>query len=431
MSSFISKRTQFLSVLNNKDYRLYYFGLLISVSGYQMLLFTLAWAAFEITGDVFSLGLVAASQAIPSLILNLFGGALADRWNQRFLIIAGETAAAILVAALGIIVFFFTVQLWQIIVISSLIAVALGFDQPARRVIWSFMVTKDQFAHAISLNQMVWNSTRIYAPGIAGALIASINSIYETATLGIAISLFVTSVSFLVMSASIFYVHLKPSEKSNGGNLIQEVFEGFRFVFKNSVFGYLLILSLAVGFFGLSFAILLPAFTVEYLGGGVGTVGILTTVIGIGGLLGAITVASFSFLQSKGLFLILTAIFSGLFISLFALFTATYGNLIVSLHLAAIVGFIVSAFSIANGTSINLLVPDNFRGRLVSLRSITYSLIPLGGLFLASLASFVGIRNAVLIAGITLILIAVGVYALSKNIRNLDFLVKQSKQSQS
>ena len=78
MSSFLSKRTEFLSVLKNKDYRLYYSGLLISVSGYQMLLFTLAWAAFELTNDVFSLGLVAGSQAIPSLILNLFGGALAD-----------------------------------------------------------------------------------------------------------------------------------------------------------------------------------------------------------------------------------------------------------------------------------------------------------------------------------------------------------------
>ena len=429
MSSFLSKRTEFLSVLKNKDYRLYYSGLLISVSGYQMLLFTLAWAAFELTNDVFSLGLVAGSQAIPSLILNLFGGALADRWNQRYLIIAGEAAAAVLVAILAIIVLFFAVQFWHILVISTLIAIALGFYQPARRVIWSFMVPKAQYPHAISLNQMVWNSTRIYAPGIAGALIATIDSVYKSSTFGIAISLFITSISFLVMSLCIVYVKLNASKKSEGGTLVQEVLEGFNFVFKNSIFAYLLALSLAVGFLGLSFAILLPAFTVEYLEGGPAVVGLLTTVIGAGGVLGAITIASFSFLQSKGVFLILSAVFTGLSIALFSLITAGTGSLTLSLLLAGCIGFIVSAFSIANGTSINMLVPDEFRGRLVSLRSITYSLIPLGGLFLASLASFVGVRNSVLIAGITLIVISLGIYLLSKQIRILDSLIKRSKFS--
>lgn len=412
-----------MTVLRNRDYRLYYGGLLFSVSGYQMMLFTLGWLAFRVTGDVLALGLVAGAQAVPSLIFNLFGGALADRLNQRYLIMVGEAVAAVMIAALAVLTLFADVQLWHIMVATFLSSVALGIDAPARRVIWAYLVPKDEYAYAISLNQMVWNSTRIYAPGLAGALIAVVDRLSDIANFGIGISLFVTAASFMAMAATMVLVRMGPVERSTGKNVLHDVLDGLRFSWRNSIFAYLLGLSFVVGFFGLSFAILMPVFVVDYLDGGAGSVGALVSAVGVGGLVGTIGIASFARYQSSPWVLIGGAASSGVAVIAFAAAAALTGSFWLTMLVAGLIGFTFAFFTIANGTATNLLVPDNFRGRVLSLRSITYSLAPLGGLALAAIAVFTGTAVAVALGGGVLAIAAVGAYVMSPDIRSLPELV--------
>jgi predicted MFS family arabinose efflux permease len=169
----------------------------------------------------------------------------------------------------------------------------------------------------------------------------------------------------------------------------------------------------------------MPVFSVEYLDGGAGNVGALVSAIGVGGLIGTIGIASFARYQTKTWVLIGGAATSGLGIMAFAAVAAGTGSFWLTMLAASLIGFTFAFFTIANGTSINLLVPDQFRGRVLSLRSITYSLAPLGGLALAGVAVFTGAAAAVALGGGVLTIAALGTYVVSRDIRRLQELVSQ------
>ena len=168
----LARRAEFLTVLRNRDFRIYSIGLVTSVFGQQMLVATQAWLVYYLTGSPVALGLVGGVHAVPGLVVTLVGGAFADRFNPRMIIVLAQGVSALLMVVLATLVVMDLVRVWHIVIVSFLTGVTQAFDSPARRTVWPPLVRRDQFLHAISISQSVWNGTRIIAPGMAGFIIA-------------------------------------------------------------------------------------------------------------------------------------------------------------------------------------------------------------------------------------------------------------------
>ena len=415
----LGRRTEFLSVLRSPDYRTYYVGHVASVAGHQIMIAVQAWLVYRLTGSPLALGLVGGVQAIPGIVLNLVAGALADRLNPRYLIMVGQGASALLAGILATLVVTGLVQMWHIVAIAFLISITTSFDQPARRTIWPHLVDRRQFMFAVSLNQSVWSSTRIVAPAIAGLMIATIADATGDEMVGAGASFYMAVVGFLAMVMAMAMIRLPAIKRSTGATIAHDIAEGLLFTLQHRVFLVLLGLTFMNGFFGISYMWLMPVFAEEYLRVDVTGYGVLLSVSGIGGAIGALGVGSFGQYQNRAWLIVGSTILFGATVVLFAVTSAAFHSFPLALVLLLLGGCFFSVSQVAATTILNLLVPDEFRGRVMGLRGVTWSIAPLGSLMAGSLAVLVGTAFAVGLGGLVVILFALLAVATNSEIRNL------------
>lgn len=429
----LARRTEFLTVLRNRGYRIYYVGMLSSVTGQQMYHATQAWLVYylmEPTGSTaalaLTLGLVSGVSAIPGLVLMLFFSALADRLNPKKLIFIGEVASALFMAVLATLVVTGLVQVWHIVVIAFLTGLANALDHPSRRVIWAHLVPREQFIYAISLNQTIWNGTRIFAPGLAGFIVATVTSATGDEQMGLGVSHYVSFLGFLAMAIAVGMIRLPQIKRSTGATVLHDIVEGLAYVKRNPVFIHLMGLFFVVGFFGHGYTILMPLFAGEYLDVGVGEFGVLLSVTGAGGIIGIFGVASFGRYQNRPWLMIGGSVLSGVGLVLFATTSAVLHSFPLALVLLAMTGATSAVFMVAAGTVINLLVSDEYRGRVMGLRGLMWSLIPLGGFQAGLLASVTNAAFAIALNGAVVIAFSLLAYVFSRELRNLRQLAPEA-----
>ncbi len=382
------------------------------------------WLVFDMTGEPLALGLVGAAQAIPGLIFNLLAGALADRFNPRRMIIIGEGAAALLIAFLSILVFADVVMVWHIVIIAFLIGSATSFDQPARRVIWPVLIPRKEYVSGTALNQGAWNGTRVIGPAISTGIIAIVGSITGDVRLGAGISFLVIAAGFVSMAVAIMFVRLPDIKRAGGETLLHDIADGLAFVVSHNIFLLLLGLSFAIGYFGLSYQQLLPAFAKNELGLGPSGLGALYVASGIGGIIGIFLAASYGSSVDRAKLIGVGATLMGLAIIGFGI-SGVLGWAILAGVLSAMAGALYSIFQIGANTLLNLLVPVEFRGRVMGLRGIMWSLAPLGALQAGFIAGYTSTPFAIGVGGVG-VLVATGlVFGLSKQVRNAEKLVQE------
>jgi MFS family permease len=426
----LRNRLAFLSVLRHRNYRIYYLGLVASVMSHQGMMAAQGWLVFDITGQPLTLGLVGAAQAIPGLVFNLVAGALADRFDPRRMILVGEGAAAVLISILAALVFADAVEVWHIVVIAFLIGIATSFDQPARRVVWPSLIPRSEFLAGTALNQGAWNGTRVIGPGLSMGIIALVGAITGDDRLGAAISFMVIAAGFGAMAIAITFVHMPEIKRAGGATLFHDIVEGLAFVVKQRIFLLLLGLSFSIGYFGLSYQQLMPAFAKDTLGLGPSGVGALYVASGMGGVAGIIVAASYGASIDRAKLIGGGATLMGLTIIGFGI-SGVIGWAILSVALAALAGALYSVFQIGANTLLNLLVPAEFRGRVMGLRGIMWSLSPLGALQAGFIAGLTSTPFAIGVGGVG-VLIATGlVFGLSKQVRNAESLVKDMEARES
>jgi MFS family permease len=418
----LRKRFAFLSVLKHRDYRIYYLGLVASVMSHQGMMAAQGWLVFDITGEPLTLGLVGAAQAIPGLVFNLVAGALADRFDPRRMIMIGEGAAALLISFLAVLVFTDVVVVWHIIVIAFFIGVATSFDQPARRVVWPSLIPRSEFLAGTALNQGAWNGTRVIGPGVSMGVIALVGFITGDDRLGAATSFTVIAAGFATMSVAITFVHMPEIKRAGGATVFHDIVDGLAFVAKQRIFLLLLGLSFSIGYFGLSYQQLMPAFAKDNLGLGPEGVGALYVASGIGGVSGIVIAASYGSSMDRAKLIGGGATLMGLAIIGFGI-SGVLGWALLAGVLSAAAGALYSIFQIGANTLLNLLVPVEYRGRVMGLRGIMWSLSPLGALQAGFIAGLTSTPFAIGVGGVG-VLIATGlVFGLSKQVRNADKLV--------
>ena len=207
------------SALQHRNYRLYFTGLLFSVTGFQMLLVIQGWLIWDITGDPKALAYLGGVTAVPTVFLNLYGGVIADRLDQRLLIMIVSVTIGLLLVVMGLLVSLDMVNLWNLLFLSFLIAGAQAFDNPARQALYPHLIARKDLMNAVALNSIVWQGTRVVGPFIAGVMIASV---------GAGPALFLGAVGFAGMVAAMAALRVPPIARAAHGSMVNNLIEGIR-----------------------------------------------------------------------------------------------------------------------------------------------------------------------------------------------------------
>jgi MFS family permease len=395
--------------------------MLVSLIGTWMQQVGQAWLVLELTDDPLALGIVAAAQFAPILFLGLFGGIVADAVSKRRALVVTQLVAAVLALILGILTATNVVEVWQVIVLALALGVVSSFDMPIRQSFVVEMVGREDVPNAVALNSAVFNGSRIVGPAIAGVAIAFI---------GLAPLFFVNALTYV--AAVIGVLIMRPGElhtsprlviERNVGSVVNRLVEGLRYARNDEVIFLAISTLTLVSIFALNFSVLTPLVATDVLGGEADTFGFLMAASGAGSLLSALSIA-----------------FGGrptlprLFVGALAVGVAMFGlgmsrSVPVSMALMFLAGWGVIAMAATANTLIQLRVPDELRGRVMSVYTTAFAgSSPIGGIFTGIVASIGGAALAASLGGLLAIVVAgIGFFRLPERpeIRSLPTLARR------
>lgn len=377
------------SSLKVKEFRIYWVGMLISLVGTWIQSVAQSWLIFQLTRSAFLLGLVGFLGSIPIFFLTLLGGAVADRINKRTVLLFTQNAFMVLAFILATLTYLKFIRPWHIMLIAVLNGVVMAFDAPSRQAMVVELVGKQNLLNAIALNSAAFNSARSIGPALAGILVSGI---------GMSGCFYVNGLSFFAVIIALLLMKGNAVPRANGKTFFfQDIAEGLRFIRGQENILILIVMVGIMSLFGISYMILMPLFADHILGVGVKGLGILMSAAGLGALGAALGLARLGDFKHKGRLLSISClVFSGSLV-LFAL-SSIYA---VSLVALVIIGWSsVTAMSLIN-TLLQTLVPDEFRGRVMSGFMFTFAgIMPFGNLIGGSLAQMYGVSFAVMASGI-------------------------------
>ena len=400
-------------------YRSYWFGTLASVVGFQMLQASQFWLVHTLEDSPLFLGYVGLANAAPAILLNLFGGVFADRLDNRRLIMVTQSLLASLIFLLATLTLSGIIEVWQVLAIAFVAGAVNAFDQPSRQALYPHLIDRSVMMSAVALNSSIWQGTRIVAPAIAGLIIASA---------GIATSFYVAGSGFAIMVVVMFTLKVPSFKRNASKGTGRDMLEGVKFIKDNSIFSSLIALTFFNSFFGMAYVILMPVFAEEILGRGATAYGLLLSVSGASSLMTTVYMGTRTGMNGKVSVLIGGAVLSGLFIAAFALTTDWFKSFYLAMSLMFIIGIFNSMYRISIMSSLQMLVPDQMRGRVMGFYGMTYSLMPIGGMQASLVAIVVGTPIAIAIGGLAVSSFAVGLVVANPKIRGLGQLLRESEQ---
>ncbi len=368
------------------------------------------WLIYEITGSPWSLGLVGAANAIPAIFFNLFGGVFADRWDKRRLIISTQLATGTLIFFLATLTLLGWVEPWHVLVIAFVAGGVEAFDNPARQALYPHLIDRKVMMSAVAMNSTIWQGTRIIAPGIAGVLIDVVNT--ETA-------LYIAGMGFVVLAVVMARLKIPPIPRGALGSPIEDIKEGLGFIKVHSIFSFLIGMTFFNSLFGMAYVMLMPIFAVDILEVGAKGQGMLLGIGGAGALVNTLFLGARGSVPHRGLAIIGGAALFGLAVAAFALTAEYVGSLALAMALMFFMGIFNSLYMISIQSSLQIMVPDRMRGRVMGFYGMTWSIMPLGGMQASALTSLFTAPIAIAAGGLVVTLFALGPAAVNSTLRNL------------
>lgn len=369
--------------LRQRNFRLFWFGQMVSLMGTMMQGVGQAWLVLELTHSPLQLGLVGALQLLPVLLFSLLGGVFADRWPRRRVLLLTQTAAMILAFLLWALVASGAIQIWHLYILALLSGLTSSLDKPTRQAFVGEMVGHEDLPNAVALESSLITLARIVGPALGGVIIA-ISSVTVLFLLN-GLSFIAVIVGLALIKSRDLYAQGYAS-KGAPQKTWQSLHEGVSYVWKTPE---VLLVTVVVGLvllFGSNFNVVLPLFATDILNGGATSFGFLSAAIGVGSLISALWLAWSNHKPTiRGLligmlvFAVLEAAFGGTRIYLF------------SLVLIASVGFAENAFAAQAITMLQTIAPDHLRGRVMSVYILFFDgSVPIGYLLVGWLASLYG-----------------------------------------
>ena len=395
-----------LGALKHPLFRRYWFGSLGAVAGTQFVILGTGWLVVDgLGGSPRDLGYVGAATAAPTILVNLFGGVLADRMDRRILLIVTSIVTGILIGLLAVLDATGSVEIWHVVAISAALGLVYGVDWPVRNAFFPQLIDEEQMISAVALNSVMWQATRIVSPAAAGIAIALFGTAFVFAA---------AAVCFGVMVVVLVALRVERAVTGPRAAMARELFEGVAFIVRERLFAALMLVTYTTTFFAMSYIFLMPLMA-EELDIGAASFGFMLSAIGLGAVSG--TVLSFRLQRFAGLGpMMLSASFgSSVFVFLFA-WSPVYP---LSVALVYCAGVTNSIFLITSMTVMQLRVPEELRGRVMGIHAITFSLISLGGLVGGYIADAFGIRVAIAFGACVLAVVALAVTLTQPEVRRI------------
>jgi MFS family permease len=400
VSNWHTRLTSGFDSLRVRNYRLFWIGQLVSLTGSWMQFTAQAWLVLILTPSPFAVGLVTTLQWLPVTLFSLVGGVLIDRMDRHRLLIATQTAAMVTALVFGALVGLNIIKLWHIYVLALLQGCTNALDLPLRHSFAVELVKQDQRINVVALNSISINVTRVLGPALAGILITPI---------GIAAILFINAASFVAVIWALLRMDrlsfFNELHQQTSGSMGQRLREGLAYTLHTSDILLVMIVVAAVGTFGFNFGVILPLIAKFVVRTNAAGFGALTSLMGIGSLAASITAAYTHVVTTRRL--LTTA----------AAFSAVLGAVafaqafVLSSLLLMALGFFGILFAVTASSLIQLTVPNGLRGRVTSLYLLLFmGSTPVGGLLIGALSETIGVPRTLLVCSLLCLLGIAGAF---------------------
>jgi MFS family permease len=377
-----------LRAFASRDFRLFFSGQLVSLVGTWMQSVAQSWLVLELTNSPFLLGLVGTLQFAPVLVFSFFAGAMADRLPKRRVLVVSQSTMCVLALLLALLVHRGHVQYWHVAVMAGAYGIANTVDMPTRQAFIVEMVGRESLRSAIALNSAMFNAARVVGPALAGLVIAR---------WGTALAFFFNGLSFVAVIGALLALHAQGRPRAGSGRPMRhEIAEGVRYALRTPRIALVMSLVMAVSAFFFNYNTLVPLLARDILHQDAHGFGLLMTSVGCGAVVGAIVLASIGAERPPVNVLISAAMALGLATMLMAS-VARFG---VAIVLLALIGFFGMLFMTGANTTVQLTVPDELRGRVMSLHTLMFAgMTPFGAFLVGSVVQGFGPRAGFFITG--------------------------------
>ena len=383
-----------------RNYRLYFTGQVISVSGTWMQTVAQAYLIlFPLHGTGVEVAIATSLQFLPLLVLGPFGGLIADRLDKRKVLYATQATAGLLALVLGLLVVADAVSLWQVYVLAAWLGFVNLFDNPARQTFVSEMVGMELLPNAVSLNSVLMNSARVIGPAIGGVLIL---------TLGVATCFFINAASYAAVIVAL--AMMRASELIRRPGVVRakgQVREGLRYVWATPDLKLPLVSMAIVGVFAFNFTVTLPLLAKFTFDGGAGLYSWFLVAMGAGAVLGGLATA-FRSRPSTRLLACIGVVFGGAILAVALSPTQVWAIALLVPMGAASISFVAT-----NNATLQLRADPSMRGRVMSLNAIAFlGSTPIGAPLLGYISDVTSPRLALALGGVATLLASVPLFVL-------------------
>jgi len=377
----------FASLILSSNYRRFVAGQAVSLVGTWMQMIGQAWLVLQLTGSATALGVVAAVQTLPVMLLSPYAGVLVDRRNKRHVLLATQSAMALLALTLGLLTLTHTVRLWMVIVIALALGLVNSVDNPARQAFVPEIVGKDLVPNAVSLNSAMVNAARAVGPATAGVLIV---------TVGVAACFLLNTVSFVAVIIALATMKqdlLRPAVTSL--HAPGQLLEGLRYVRRTPALFTPLLMMALIGALSYEFQVVLPVLAKNTFHGNADAYGFFSAAFGIGAVIGGLAVAS---RPPRGMRSLATA--AGVF-GLTMLVAAAAPTLATEVLALTMVGAGSVSFLSRGNTMLQLNAGQSMRARVMALWAVAFlGTTPIGGPIVGYVCQHAGPRWGLVLGGL-------------------------------
>jgi len=376
-----------LRSLRHRDFRRFWIGLTISVTGTWMQNAAQGWLVYDLTKSALYLGIVGACGSLPILLFSLPAGVIADRYSKHRIVFITQSFAAVQAGVLALLVYTGVVRVWHVMLMAALLGVVNAFDMPTRQSMVLDLVGREDIFNAVSLNSSAFNSGRVIGPSVAGILLAAA---------GTAGCFFINALSFLPLIVVLATIRPRPIRPRMQGSMLEHIGSGLKWVRGHSVASALLAMTAVASLFAMPYATLMPLFARGVFHTGPQGYGFLMSAPAVGSLLAAGTMTVLGHRMRLGA---ITVMGSFVFpVALLLLGVAP--SYAVAVLFLFVIGLGMMSFNTTSNTILQKEPPDELRGRVMGLRAFVFAgMAPLGNLQIGAMAQWLGPRWAVGIDG--------------------------------
>lgn len=414
MDKSINIKKSIFAAFKHYNYRLWFTGQVISLLGSWMQMVAQGIYIFELTDNAAFLGLVTFASGLPTIVLSLFGGVVADRISKRDLMVITQSVMMVLAFILSALAFTGLATPWLIVILAFLLGVANAFDAPARMAFAIEMVGKEDLGNAIAMNSMMFNLGTAIGPAVSGIVYAAF---------GPGWCFFVNGVSYIFIIIALLMMrlpkHIKPVKT---GSSMSDIVAGLKYTFAHETIRMLIIGVAVVTIFAFSFMTLVPAWPKNVLGiadqnKASMLTGLLQSARGVGAFLAALTAAALSTAKIKGKMLFWSQLLAPVLLIAFSL----TGLLPLSLAFLLLGGYFLMLLYNTSNVIIQLHVEDRYRGRVMGIYSLAFmGIMPIGGLLAGGMAQLLSPQLTVLINAAICLALMLLIHTIAPKLKHLQ-----------